>query len=194
MFWFFGHKASRILAPGPGIKTSPPTLQGKVFFFFNFWLCWVFFGAHWLSLVPVQGLTLSLAVVQGLLNAVASLVVGMGCRARASVVTARGLSRSMACGSLLRPGIKPMSLALASGFPIPGHQESPCLVFNISWFFYCKYRHTCCKHLNNNSNWPDWEVSRLSSLPSPLCLQLSCPWHWWPLLVSALVTTVDNSL
>ena len=73
-----------------------------------------------------------LVAVLGLLNAVASLVVGMGCRARASVVTARGLSRSMACGSLLRPGIKPMSLALASGFPIPGHQESPCLVFNIS--------------------------------------------------------------
>ena len=32
MFWFFGHKASGILAPEPGIKTSPPPLEGKVFF------------------------------------------------------------------------------------------------------------------------------------------------------------------
>ena len=30
MFWFFGHKACGILAPQPGIKPTPPTLEGKV--------------------------------------------------------------------------------------------------------------------------------------------------------------------
>ena len=30
MFWFFGHKACRILTPQPGIELSPFTLEGKV--------------------------------------------------------------------------------------------------------------------------------------------------------------------
>ena len=30
MFWFFGHKACGILAPQPGIKPTPPALEGKV--------------------------------------------------------------------------------------------------------------------------------------------------------------------
>ena len=30
MFWFFGQEACGILAPGPGIKPTPPSLEGKV--------------------------------------------------------------------------------------------------------------------------------------------------------------------
>ena len=30
MFWFFGHEARGILAPRPGIKHAPPTLEGEV--------------------------------------------------------------------------------------------------------------------------------------------------------------------
>ena len=30
MFWFFGHEACGILAPGPGIEPTPPALEGKV--------------------------------------------------------------------------------------------------------------------------------------------------------------------
>ena len=30
MFWFFGHKACGILAPQPGIKPTPPALEGEV--------------------------------------------------------------------------------------------------------------------------------------------------------------------
>ena len=30
MFWFFGHKACGILAPWPGIKPTPPALEGEV--------------------------------------------------------------------------------------------------------------------------------------------------------------------
>ena len=30
MFWFFGPKAHRILAPQPGIEPTPPALEGKV--------------------------------------------------------------------------------------------------------------------------------------------------------------------
>ena len=30
MFWFFGHKACGILALQPGIKPTPPALEGKV--------------------------------------------------------------------------------------------------------------------------------------------------------------------
>ena len=30
MFWFFGHKAFGILAPGLGIEPTPPASEGKV--------------------------------------------------------------------------------------------------------------------------------------------------------------------
>ena len=30
MFWFFGHEACGILSPLPGIKPSPPALEGEV--------------------------------------------------------------------------------------------------------------------------------------------------------------------
>ena len=30
MFWFFGYKACRILAPGPGIKPLSSAMEGKV--------------------------------------------------------------------------------------------------------------------------------------------------------------------
>ena len=30
MFWLFGHKACGILAPQPGIKPTPPELEGEV--------------------------------------------------------------------------------------------------------------------------------------------------------------------
>ena len=30
VFWFFGHKAYRILAPWPGVEPTPPALKGKV--------------------------------------------------------------------------------------------------------------------------------------------------------------------
>ena len=30
MFWFFGHEACGILAPGPGIELAPPALEGEV--------------------------------------------------------------------------------------------------------------------------------------------------------------------
>ena len=30
MFWFFGCEAYGILAPGPGIRLSPPALEGEV--------------------------------------------------------------------------------------------------------------------------------------------------------------------
>ena len=32
MFWFFGSEACGILAPQPGIKPAPPSLEGEVFF------------------------------------------------------------------------------------------------------------------------------------------------------------------
>ena len=34
MFWFFGSEACGIVAPQPGIKPAPPSLEGEVFFFF----------------------------------------------------------------------------------------------------------------------------------------------------------------
>ena len=30
MFWLFDHEAYEVLAPRPGIKPAPPTLEGKV--------------------------------------------------------------------------------------------------------------------------------------------------------------------
>ena len=30
VFWFLGHEACGVLAPWPGIETSPPTLEGEV--------------------------------------------------------------------------------------------------------------------------------------------------------------------
>ena len=30
MFWFFGHEACRILAPPPGMESTPPALEGEV--------------------------------------------------------------------------------------------------------------------------------------------------------------------
>ena len=30
MFWFFGHESYKILAPRPGIKPTPPALEGEI--------------------------------------------------------------------------------------------------------------------------------------------------------------------
>ena len=48
MFWFFGHKACGIFAHWPGIKSSPPALEGEVLTtgqpgksqYFLFFFCW----------------------------------------------------------------------------------------------------------------------------------------------------------
>ena len=59
--------------------------------FKNFWLCWVSFAVHWLSLVVVSRVY-SLVEVQGLLIVVASLVVQYRLQgAWASVVVACGV-------------------------------------------------------------------------------------------------------
>ena len=44
-FWFFGHNACEILAPWPGIKPTPPTLEGDVLTTgppgkYQFWIFW----------------------------------------------------------------------------------------------------------------------------------------------------------
>ena len=77
-----------------------------------FWLRWVFVAACGLPLVAARG-GYSLLWYTGF----------SCCRARAlgpqaSVVVAHGLSCSMACGNLPRPGLEPMSPALAGGFLI----------------------------------------------------------------------------
>ena len=80
-------------------------------FFLNlsvyFWLCWVLFVAHRVSLVVVSG-AYSLVVVWGLLTPVASLLVDHGLCSVGSIVGGMW--------DLPGPGIEPLSPVLAEGF------------------------------------------------------------------------------
>ena len=81
-----------------------------------FWLYWVFIAMPGLSLVAANW-DYSLVTVHGLLIAAAFLVVEHGLwGTQASVVVADGLSCLKAC-DYPRPGIKPVSPALADRFP-----------------------------------------------------------------------------
>ena len=81
--------------------------------FIYFRLPWVFIAAHRLSLVAV-----STVAARGLLIAVASLVVEHGLWSAGSVVVVHG--------HLPRPGLEPVSPALAGGFLTTAPPGKPC--------------------------------------------------------------------
>ena len=98
--------------------------------FFIFWLFWVFVVVCRLSLVAVSWVTL--VSVRGLLSEVASLVAEHRLYSVGSVVAVHRLSCPEARGILApRPGIEPMSPALAGRFLTTGPPGKSCLHFLI---------------------------------------------------------------
>ena len=91
-------------------------------FVISVWVCWVFTAALWISLVSLNGAALELwrmhFSLQWLLLLPAH-VVGLA----GLVVVAHGLSCPDALWHLPRPGIKPMSPALAGRFLTTGPAE-----------------------------------------------------------------------
>ena len=98
-------------------------------------------GERGLLFVAVHGLLIavvSLVTEHGLqarrlqqLWHVGSVVVARGLQSAGSVVVTHGLSCSAACGNLPRPGIKPVSPALAGGFLTTAPPGKPCGSFLI---------------------------------------------------------------
>ena len=97
-----------------------------LFFFFNFcflfvclfiylWLCWVFVSVQGLSLVVASG-GHSSSRCAGFSLSWPLLLRSTGSRRAGSVIVAHGPSCSAACGNLPRPGLEPMSPALAGRF------------------------------------------------------------------------------
>ena len=95
--------------------------QSTFFFFFflilfiYFWLCWVFVSVRGLSLVAASG-SHSSSRCASLSLSWPLLLRSTGSRRAGSVVVAHGLSCSAAYGNLPRPGLEPMSPALAGRF------------------------------------------------------------------------------
>ena len=86
-----------------------------IYLFIYLWLCWVFVSVRGLSPVPASrghsssrcaGLSLSRPL----------LLRSTGSRRAGSVIVAHGPSCSAACRDLPRPGLEPVSLALAGRF------------------------------------------------------------------------------
>ena len=129
----------------------------KNFIYFYFWLCWVFIAVHRLSLVGASGghsllwcTDFSLRCLL-LLRSTGSRHVGFSsCDSWASVVVARGLSscglralerRLSSCGArasllcgmwdLPRPGLEPVSPALAGGFLTTAPSGKPYCEFSL---------------------------------------------------------------
>ena len=115
------------------IGTQKSLLEFKVhsslcLLFFIFWLFWVFVVVCRLSLVAVSWVTL--VSVRGLLSEVASLVAEHRLYSVGSVVAVHRLSCPEARGILVpRPGIEPMSPALAGRFLTTGPPGKSCLLF-----------------------------------------------------------------
>ena len=80
-----------------------------------FWLCWVFVSMRGLSLVVASGGHSSLRCA-GLSLSRPLLLWSTGSRRAGSVVVAHGPSCSAPCGIYPRPGLEPMSPALAGRF------------------------------------------------------------------------------
>ena len=108
------------------------------FFYIYFWLCWVFVSARGLSLVAASGGHSSSRCV-GLFTIAASLVAEHRLQTRR--LSSCGSRAQLLCGmwDLPRPGLEPVSPALAGRFsttvppgkPVSPIQNSKC--FNISW-------------------------------------------------------------
>ena len=104
--------ASAILKLNFFSKEGTRVFFKKIHWLIYFWLHWVFFVVHRLSLVVVSR-AYSLTVMLGLLIAVASLVVEHRLYSmRGLVVVVHGAQRPLSMGNLPRPG-EPVSPALA---------------------------------------------------------------------------------
>ena len=86
-----------------------------IYLFIYFWLCWVFVSVRGLSLVVASG-GHSSSRGTGLSLSRPLLLRSTGSRRAGSVVVAHGLSWSVACGIFPRPGLEPVSPALAGRF------------------------------------------------------------------------------
>ena len=170
------------------VTTGPPVSPLTCVFcflrFICFWLCWVFVAVRGLSLVAASR-DHALVAAYKLLIAVSSLVVEQGlCSSRASafvapelksagsVVEARGLSCSAACGIFLDKGLNLCTLHWRADSLLLSHQGSPCLFFNSSIFF---LNFGCAGSLV-------WHLAFLQ-----LCHAggFSCCWAWAPKCVQA---------
>ena len=103
-----------------------------IYLFIYFWLCWVFVSVRGLSLVAASG-GHSASRCAGLSLSRPLLLRSTGSRRAGSVVVAHGPSCSVACG-LPRPGLEPMSPALAGRFSTtapPGKPYNIILSLNI---------------------------------------------------------------
>ena len=97
-------------------------------FYIYLWLCWVFVSVRGLSLVAASG-GHSSSRYTGLSLSRPLLLRSTGSRCAGSVVVAQGLSCSVACGNLPRPGLEPMSPALAGRFSTTAPPGKPCPFF-----------------------------------------------------------------
>ena len=99
----------------------------KKYLFIYFWLCWVFVSVRGLSLVAAsRGHSSSRCA--GLPLSRPLLLRSTGSRRAGSVVVAHGPSCSAACGDPPRPGLEPVSPALAGRFSTTAPPGKPVYV------------------------------------------------------------------
>ena len=136
------------------------------------WLCWVLISGRGLSLVAASG-GHSSSWRAGLPLSQPLLLRSTGSRRAGSVVVAHGPSCSVACGNLPRPGLEPVSPALAGRFSTTGPPGKPphLILFKNSFslsvenlfvpFVYLKHGYNSrLKTLSTDSN--IWVISLLA--------------------------------
>ena len=106
--------------------------------FIYLWLCWVFVSVRGLSLVAASG-GHSSSQCAGLSLSRPLLLQSTGSRRAGSVIVAHGPSCSAACGDLPRPGLEPVSPALAGRFSTTAPPGKPLVYFFIH--VYNMYKH-----------------------------------------------------
>ena len=99
-----------------------------IYLFNIFGLCWVFVSVRGLSPVAASG-GHSSSRCAGLSLLRPLLLRSTGSRHAGSVVVAHGPSCSAACGNLPRPGLEPVSPALAGRFPTTAPPGKPVITF-----------------------------------------------------------------
>jgi len=146
-----------------GSRNTKLVSNSFFFFFFNFWLCWVFFGAHGLLLVAVQGLLL--------LGSTGCRVHGLSsCSMWASLVVAHRFNCPIAWGILVpQPGIEPLSPALEGGFLTTGPPGK--FLASTSYITPCA-RHCSVTSTHSCSVTPASQGFEGSNYTSKTCLQL----------------------
>ena len=102
------------------------------YLFIYLWLCWVFVSVRGLSLVAASG-GHSSSWCAGLSLSRPLLLRSTGSRRAGSVIVAHGPSCSAACGIFPRPGLEPVSPALAGRFSTTAPPGKPQRVLYTVW-------------------------------------------------------------